>query len=130
MDDEKTWRLNAVALLAQRADNGSLVRDADNKAILLDAAAAKRLLGACDSADRGQGAFDLLVPKSQLKEVGLAQIWEKTPFISIVRDGKSYYCVDYMQGVALLDVLQLQAGCSWDVARTVGPAPQETSRSR
>lgn len=116
-DEERGYRLTAVALLAPRDANGRIATDRTVEGTLIGSHAAQQLMRETVQISEGQGGFTLMVPKALLEKNGLDTTWAKaqaqapTMFEDVERGGKAYYHVrDQRMVDALADLLTLQAG--------------------
>lgn len=127
-DEEREYRLTAVALLAPRDANGRIGTDRTVEGTLIGSYAAQQLMRESVQIGEGMGGFTLMVPKALLEKNGLDTTWAKaqakapTMFENMERGGKAYYHVrDQRMVDALSDLLTLQAGKSFgDVAASKG----------
>ncbi len=123
---------NSIGLLVQRDANGAPRKDTEGKLMLIDAVAAKALLGKTQStANMGMGDFGIYVPKADIEKLGLSRIWDAVGFPVGQKSGY-YFVADNVLGNAIVDVLSAQAGCSWKDAQALYAAsqPKQDGRGR
>ena len=108
--EESATAMLATALMSKRSD-GHIVAPT--------ATEATNLLGCIDSYNTGMGAFNLLVPKSKIQELGLNEVlWGRAAPVHTT-DGRAVYDVDYMTGIELIGRLEVVAGKKWKDAQAL-----------
>jgi hypothetical protein len=121
-DELQQQRILAALLLTPRDEKGNFTP--------LDTVAARNLLGKIDSADMGQGAFNLLVPARALETAKLdTSVWEKAALKSRLREGQ--YEVPYDLAVhGVLPFLEDKAQCKWHEARKLAEKTQSSRTTK